>query len=148
MGHGRSRTPVVLLEIANLASGTGNGIVMVVLPWLVLELTGSAAAAGLVAAVSTIPALVVVPAIGAAVDRFGRKPVSVISDLASAISVLAFPIVGWLIGLDFVWVLILAVIGATLDPAGYTARKSLIVDAAAAGRVRLERAQPSFKLLP
>lgn len=138
MGHGRSRAPVVLLEIANLASGTGNGIVMVVLPWLVLELTGSAAAAGLVAAVSTIPALVVVPAIGAAVDRFGRKPVSVISDLASAVSVLAFPILGWLIGLDFVWVLILAVIGATLDPAGYTARKSLIVDAAAAGRVRLD----------
>jgi hypothetical protein len=38
----RSRTPVVLLEIANVASGTGNGIVMVVLPWLVLELTGAA----------------------------------------------------------------------------------------------------------
>lgn len=133
-----SRAPVVLLEIANVTSGTGNGIVMVVLPWLVLELTGSAAAAGLVAALSTIPALIVIPAIGAAVDRFGRKPVSVLSDLASAISVLAFPVIGWLIGLDFVWVLILAVIGATLDPAGYTARKSLIVDAARAGDVRLD----------
>jgi len=128
----------VLLETANALSGTGNGIVMVVLPWLVLELTDSAAAAGLVAALSTIPALFVIPAIGAAVDRFGRKPVSVISDLASAVSVIAFPIVAWLIGLDFAWVLVLAIIGASLDPGGYTARKSLIVDATRASGVRLE----------
>lgn len=129
---------MVLLETANALSGTGNGIVMVVIPWLVLELTDSAAAAGLVAALSTVPALFVIPAIGAAVDRFGRKPVSVISDLASAVSVLAFPIVGWLVGLDFAWVLVLAVIGASLDPGGYTARKSLIVDATRASGVRLE----------
>lgn len=128
----------MLLETANALSGTGNGIVMVVLPWLVLELTDSAAAAGLVAALSTIPALFVIPAIGAAVDRFGRKPVSVLSDLASAVSVLAFPIVAWLIGLDFAWVLVLAIIGASLDPGGYTARKSLIVDATRASGVRLE----------
>lgn len=138
MTAGRSRAPVVLLEAANVASGTGNGIVMVVLPWLVLELTDSAAAAGLVAALSTLPALFIVPAIGAAVDRFGRKPVSVISDLASAVSVIAFPIVGWLVGLDFAWVLVLAVIGASLDPGGYTARKSLIVDASRASGMRLE----------
>lgn len=128
----------MLLEIANVASGTGNGVVMVVLPWLVLELTGSAAAAGLVAALSTLPALVVIPVVGAAIDRFGRKRLSVLSDLASAVSVLAFPVVGWLIGLDFAWVLVLAVIGATLDPAGYTARKSLIVDASRASGMRLE----------
>jgi MFS family permease len=129
---------VVLLEIANVASGTGNGVVMVVVPWLVLELTGSAAAAGLVAALSTLPALVVIPVVGAAIDRFGRKPISVLSDLASALSVIAFPVVGWLIGLDFAWVLVLAVIGATLDPAGYTARKSLIVDTSRASGMRLE----------
>jgi MFS family permease len=130
--------PVVLLQIANLLSGIGNGAVMVIIPWLVLERTDSAAAAGLVAAVSTLPALVVVPAVGVAIDRFGRKPMSVISDLASAVSVIAFPVVGWLVGLDLFWILILAVLGASLDPAGYTARKSLIVDAARAGKVRLE----------
>jgi len=130
--------PVVLLQIANLLSGIGNGAVMVIIPWLVLERTDSAAAAGLVAAVSTLPALVVVPAVGVAIDRFGRKPMSVISDLASAVSVIAFPVVGWLVGLDLFWILLLAVLGASLDPAGYTARKSLIVDAARAGKVRLE----------
>lgn len=138
MPRAGSRTPVVLLEVANVASGTGNGIVMVVLPWLVLELTDSAAAAGLVAAVSTLPALVIAPLVGAAVDRFGRRRISVISDFASAASVLAFPLFGWWFGLDFTWLLILAIVGASLDPAGYTARKSLIVDAARAGHVRLD----------
>ena len=138
MTRAQSRTPVVLLETANVLSGTGNGIVMVALPWLVLELTGSAAAAGVVAALSTLPALLVVPAVGAAVDRFGRRRMSVLSDIASALSVIAFPIIGWLVGLDFAWILVLAIIGASLDPAGYTARKSLIVDATKASGVRLE----------
>ena len=132
------RAPVVLLETANFTSGIGNGVVMVVLPWLVLELTGSPAAAGLLAALSTIPALVMIPLVGAAIDRYGRKPISVLSDIASALSVIAFPIVGWLVGLDLAWILILAVIGAGLDPAGYTARKSLIIDAAEAGGMRLQ----------
>jgi MFS family permease len=129
---------VVLLETANFTSGIGNGVVMVVLPWLVLELTGSPAAAGLLAALSTIPALVMIPLVGAAIDRYGRKPISVLSDIASALSVIAFPIIGWLVGLDLAWILILAVIGAGLDPAGYTARKSLIIDAAEASGMRLQ----------
>ncbi len=134
----KRRAPVVLLETANVTSGIGNGVVMVVLPWLVLELTGSPAAAGLLAALSTIPALVVIPLVGAAIDRYGRKPISVLSDIASALSVIAFPIVGWLVGLDLAWILVLAVIGAGLDPAGYTARKSLIIDAAEASGMRLQ----------
>ena len=134
----RSRTPVVLLEIANLASGTGNGVVLVALPWLVLDLTGSAASAGVVAALSILPALLILPMVGAAIDRFGRRRISVISDVASAVSVIAFPLVGWLWGLDLSWIIVLAIIGAGLDPAGYTARKSLIIDTAKAGRVRLE----------
>jgi MFS family permease len=134
----KGRAPVVLLETANITSGMGNGVVMVVLPWLVLELTGSPAAAGLLAALSTIPALVVIPLVGAAIDRFGRKLISVLSDIASAASVIAFPIVGWLVGLDLTWILVLAIIGAGLDPAGYTARKSLIIDAARTSGMRLQ----------
>ncbi|MED5344794.1 MAG: MFS transporter, partial [Actinomycetota bacterium] len=77
-----SRTPVVLLQMANLVSGVGNGAVMIIIPWLVLEKTESAAAAGLVASLSTIPAIIVVPAVGVAIDRVGRKPISVLSDIA------------------------------------------------------------------
>ena len=43
-GDDRSRTPFVLLEGATFLSAAGNGAAEVVLPWLVLERTGSAAA--------------------------------------------------------------------------------------------------------
>ena len=85
-------TPVILLEVANLASGVGNAIVMLAIPWLVLEKTGSAASAGLVAAVSAITALLVAPFVGWLVDRFGRRPVSVISDILSAFAVAGIPL--------------------------------------------------------
>ncbi len=83
----RRLTPIILLEAANLASGVGNAIVMLTIPWLVLERTGSAASAGLVAAVSALPAVAVAPLVGWLVDRFGRKVVSVVSDILSALAV-------------------------------------------------------------
>lgn len=126
---------VVLLEGSNIASSTGNGIVMVTIPWLVLNNTGLASAAGIVAALSALPALVVTPLVGYAVDRFGRRLMSVIADLASALSVIAFPILAFFTDLSFALILVLAVLGATIDPAGYTARKSIIPDSAAASNV-------------
>jgi hypothetical protein len=39
--------PLLLVEAATLISGMGNGISLVALPWLVLELTGRATAAGI-----------------------------------------------------------------------------------------------------
>lgn len=108
---------------------------MVTIPWLVLNNTGSAAAAGLVAALSAVPALVVTPLVGYAVDRFGRRPLSVIADLTSAVCVIAFPILAFFTDLRFGLILILAVLGATIDPAGYTARKSIIPDAATAADI-------------
>ena len=128
-------TPVILLEAANLASGVGNAIVMLTIPWLVLERTGSAASAGLVAAVSALPAIVVAPLVGWLVDRFGRRAVSVVSDILSALAVASIPVVAMLGPIDFPMIVALAVVGATFDPAGYTARRAILPDAAeAAGR--------------
>jgi DHA3 family macrolide efflux protein-like MFS transporter len=108
---------------------------MVTIPWLVLNNTGLASAAGIVAALSALPALIVTPLVGYAVDRFGRRLVSVIADFASAVSVIAFPILAFFTDLSFALILALAVIGAAIDPAGYTARKSIIPDAATASGV-------------
>ena len=126
---------IVLLQSSNIASSTGNGIVMVTIPWLVLNYTGLAAAAGIVAALSALPALIVTPLVGYAVDRFGRRRMSIIADLASAVSVIAFPILAIFTDLSFALILTLAVLGAAIDPAGYTARKSIIPDAATASGV-------------
>jgi predicted MFS family arabinose efflux permease len=77
----------------------------------------------------------VTPLVGYAVDRFGRRLISIIADLASAVSVIAFPILAFFTDLSFALILILAVLGAAIDPAGYTARKSIIPDAATASGV-------------
>ncbi len=112
---------------------------MLTIPWLVLESTGSVAAAGLVAAISSVPGALASPLAGWGVDRLGRRVVSIASDIASAISVAAFPVMAWLFGLSLPTIIVLALIGAIFDPAGYTARKSLIVDVARESRIDTDR---------
>ena len=135
----RRLLPVVLLQAANLVSGLSNAVVMLAVPWLVLEETGSAAAAGAAAAVSALPALLASPVTGWLIDRLGRKPVSVASDLLSAASVAAFPIAAALGDLTYPVIVALAVLGAVFDPAGYSARRALLPDAAQASGVALDR---------
>lgn len=121
-------TPLVLLEAANGASGVANAMVMITIPWLVLQRTGSPASAGLVMALASLPGIVASPVVGWAVDRFGRRLVSIVSDILSAASVAAIPLVAMTGDLSLGWILGLAILGATFDPAGYTARKALIPD--------------------
>ncbi|MBU6279370.1 MAG: MFS transporter [Actinomycetales bacterium] len=131
--------PIGLLEVTNLLSGVANGVVTIAIPWLVLDRTGSVAAAGAVAAISALPGLLAAPLAGWAVDHFGRRIVSVISDVLSAISVAAIPIVGMFTELTLPWIIALAVLGAIFDPAGYTARKALIPDVASASGMAVTR---------
>lgn len=121
---------VFLLQLSNFSSGVSNAIVTISIPWLILEKTDSPSFAGLVVALSAIPALIISPISGWFVDHLGRKTVSISADLLSAISVIAFPIVAWQFELTNSLILILALIGAVFDPAGYTARKTLLIDTA------------------
>jgi len=135
----RKSTPVILHQISNFASGLGNSIVMITIPWLILEETGSPAFAGLVAAISAIPGLIISPIGGWLVDHVGRRAVSVGADLLSSLAVLAFPIVALTYGLSSLSILLIAVVGAIFDPAGYTARKTLLADVAKASEIELDR---------
>jgi MFS family permease len=130
---------IILLEGANGASSIANAIVMILIPWLVLQRTGSAASAGLVVAAASLPGIVMSPLVGAAIDRFGRRLISIVSDILSALSVAAFPLVALVQDLTLPWLLALAVLGATFDPAGYTARKSLLPDVSAASGYPLDK---------
>ncbi|MEY3511711.1 MAG: hypothetical protein RL486_376 [Actinomycetota bacterium] len=132
------KSPVVLLQISNFASGLGNSIVMITIPWLILERTGSPAFAGLVAAISALPGILVSPIGGWMVDRIGRRAVSIGADLLSSVSVAAFPIVAATFGLSDLSILLMAVLGAAFDPAGYTARKTLLADVAKASDAELD----------
>lgn len=133
------RGPIILLQLSNFASGLGNSIVMVTIPWLILERTDSPAFAGLVAAVSALPGILVSPIGGWMVDHIGRRTVSIGADILSALSVAAFPIVAATFGLTNLSILLIAVLGAVFDPAGYTARKTLLSDVAKSSNVELDR---------
>lgn len=132
--------PLLLVEAATLLSNTGNGVANVALPWLVLERTGSATAAGVVAAAAALPMLLSGLVSGTIVDLLGRRRTALVSDTLSAASVAAIPVVDALLGLNLGWIVALAVLGAVFDPAGLTARETLLPAAAQAARWRIERA--------
>jgi MFS family permease len=135
----KKKSPVVLHQLSNFSSALGNSIVMITIPWLILEKTGSPAFAGLVAAISALPGLLISPIGGWLVDHIGRRTVSIGADLLSAVAVVAFPIVALTSELSGSTIFIIAVIGAIFDPAGYTARKTLLADVAKASHIKLDR---------
>ena len=115
-----------LLAAAALFASAGNSAVHIAIPWLVLEITGSSANAGVVLGISGFSVIFTAPIIGGLIAVLGARPVSIWADIISAASVVLFPIVGMLFGLNLASLLIIAVLGAIFDPAGATARKSLI----------------------
>ena len=128
------------LQYANLFSGVSNSLMMIAVPWLVLEQTGSPFYAGLSGALAGIPGIFVSPFIGVLIDKIGARIVSVLSDLMSAFSVVLFPVF-YYAGILNIWViLVLTVIGAVFDPAGYTARKSLIPKTAKESNIGIDHA--------
>jgi len=124
----RRKYKVFLLEFSNLASGLANSIVMITIPWLILERTDSAAFAGVVLALTAVPGLIISPLGGWLVDHVGRRAISISADILSALSVIAFPVVAALSSLSNTAILLIALLGGVFDPAGYTARKTLLTD--------------------
>jgi MFS family permease len=128
------------LETATALGGIANGIATVAFPWLVLERTGNPSAAAAVGALTLLPLLVTSFVSGTIVDLVGRRAVSVASDLLSLVSVAAIPLLDGWVGLGVASLAALAVLGATFDPAGITAREAMLPDAARASGLALERA--------
>ena len=134
------RSAFARLQVANLSSGVANGVVMITVPWLVLERTGSPARAGLLAALVSLPGIFASPIVGGLIDRVGRRAVSALSDVLSCLSVLLFVIGEIVTELSYLWIACFAILGAVFDPAGYTARKSLIPNAAQSSGVSVDKA--------
>jgi H+ antiporter protein len=138
----RSRGPVYLLLFAALVAAAGNGISIVAFPWLVLQRNGSALEASIVAGAASLPLLFSTLLAGTAVDFFGRKRVSIVSDVLSGATVAAIPVLALLFGDSAVNVTVLAALaalGAVFDPAGIAARQSMLPEAAARADWTLDR---------
>ena len=111
-------------------SALGNAVATIVWPWLVLERTGDPAAAGFVAMAIAVPSVLFAIIGGQLIDTFGRKPLSVISDIISAASIIAVIAVDQTIGLNLTWFIIIGIAGAIGDIPGTAAREALIGDVA------------------
>jgi MFS family permease len=142
-----NRKPIIALLIANAFSQLGNTLSFLAIPWFVLEITGSASKTGIAVAMGAIPVVVVGLIGGAVVDRLGFRRTSVISDVASGMTVVAIPALHLSIGIQYWQLLILIFLGALLDMPGATARRSLYPDLAHLAGYKLERANASYALV-
>lgn len=135
----RSRAAVPGLLGATALSTSGNAMIAVLIPWLVLSRTGSPGLAGLVSAAATaamVPALLLG---GALMDRWPRRTLSIAADLRSAVAVVALPLFDVTFGLTVVGIAALVAVGAAFDGPGAAARESLRPDMAIASAVPIER---------
>jgi len=144
----RKHVPLFQILFAALMAGAGNGISIVAFPWLVLQRNGSALDAYVVAMAGTLPLLASTLIAGTAVDYLGRRRVSMISDALSALSVVAVPVIALSFGVAAVNVAVLAVLaafGSLFDPAGMTARESMLPEAATRAGWTLDHANSVYE---
>ncbi|WP_431908254.1 MFS transporter [Nonomuraea jabiensis] len=138
------RRPFITLLSANALSVTGNVLSMLAVPWFVLETTGSAGLTGLAAFATTFP-IVISAAFGATlVDWLGFRGASVVSDLVSGVVVLAVPALFLTTGLSYPFLLLLLFVRWLAATPGETARKAMLPDLSALGRVRIEHATAAY----
>lgn len=131
---------VVLYFAADATSLLGNAAIGLTLPWLVLLRTGDASAAGLVAAATAAPALLAAVLGGSLVDRVGRRTMTIVADVGSAVSVVLLFVVDGTLGLTVGWFIALGVLGALFDVPGMTARQAMLPEIAEAAGIALDRA--------
>ena len=144
------RGPLFLVLLAALMAGAGNGISLVAFPWLALQRNGSALNASIVAMAGTLPLLAATLIAGAAVDYLGRRRVSMISDALSALSVAAVPVLALTFGVQIINVAVLAglaALGAFFDPAGMTARETMLPEAATRAGWTLDHANSVYEAI-
>jgi H+ antiporter protein len=145
-----TRGPAFLILFATLMATAGTGISLVAFPWLALQHRNSASDASIVAAAMTLPLVGSTLVAGTAVDFFGRRRVSLVSDSLSGTAVACVPLLAWWVGADAINVAelaVLAFLSATFDPAGTTARQSMLPEAAARAGWSLDRTNSVYEAI-
>ncbi|MEU4830909.1 MFS transporter [Streptosporangium sp. NPDC023615] len=132
------RVPLIYLA-SYVLSLLGNSIAAVALPLIVLQTTGSVLSAGILSAATAVPAFAAGLVMGVVIDRINRRTSSVITDLISAASLAALPVVDLVTGLNLGWFILFGVVGAIGDVPGMTAREALLPAIVRVGGVSAER---------
>ncbi|MTE21539.1 MFS transporter [Streptomyces sp. TRM43335] len=137
---GTDRRPLALLLTAHAVSVAGNALTLVAVPWFVLQTTGSAARAGLVAFCATVPVVVAAVVGGPVIDRLGRLRTSVVSDTVCAVAVGAVPLLHHTGTLRFWHLCALMAVSGLFHAPGETARGVLLPDLARCAGTTVTRA--------
>ena len=98
----------------------------------------------------TLPLVFSTLVAGTAVDFFGRRRISLVSDSLSGTAVAAVPLTAWSFGADainLVELAVLAFFAAAFDPAGTTARQSMLPEAAARAGWSLDRTNSIYEAI-
>jgi MFS family permease len=138
------RRPLATVLVANLVSVAGNCLTYMGVPWLVLQSTGSAAKAGVVAFCTLLPAVLAALVTGPVIDRMGRRRVSVASDLACGIAIAAIPLLQFAGILQFWMLCLLMAMTALFRAPGETARGVLLPILAERAGIPLTRAAGQY----
>ncbi|PJE93782.1 MFS transporter [Streptomyces carminius] len=134
------RRPLTFLLAAHAVSVAGNSLTLIAVPWFVLQTTGSAARAGLVAFCATLPVVVSALVGGPVIDRLGRLRASVVSDTVCGAAVGTVPLLHHTGALEFWHLCALMAVGGLFHAPGETARTVLLPDLAERAGTALSRA--------
>jgi MFS family permease len=135
-----ARLPLFALVAANAVSLVGNVMATVAIPWFVLETTGSAAKTGIAAFFTTLPLALGALFGGTVADRVGHRAASVATDVVSAGTIAAIPLLHGLGRLEFWHLVVLAFATSLFDAPGQSSREALIPALAERSGRSLERA--------
>ncbi|MEB4613436.1 MFS transporter, partial [Leucobacter sp. M11] len=131
-------TPFLFLASSGL-SLLGNSIAAIVLPIVVLNITGSVLAAGTLSLATAAPGFLIGLIAGVLLDRVNRRTVSIASDLISAAALAALPLTAAWTELTLGWFILFGFLGAFGDIPGMTARDTMLPAIAREARISPER---------
>ena len=131
---------ILLSQVANFAASIAGSITFIALPWAAFVISKSSAQSAITLAITSVPVILLSPFMGSLIDRFGRRRVAYLSEIASAISVILVPIFNDLWGMSLFALIVLSTIKMFFAPTGQTARKSLVPDVAESAKLTLDRA--------
>jgi MFS family permease len=124
---------------AVLISSVGEAMVIVAVPWFVLEATGSAARTGVLLAVGAVSSGLAGLLAGPLVDRWGFKRMAVTACVFGGAAAACIPVLHHLGRLDFATLIALTVAASVLDVPGVAAVTGLVPGLAGAAGMPLER---------
>lgn len=141
---GAPRSPLYGLVGAYFVSGLGTAMSAVAIPWLVLIMTGSAAATGVVGFAQMAPYVALQATAGPLVDRIGLRRAFLLGNTLAALAMGAVPILHSTGELNLATLAALVAAAGAVRGIADAATTPLVPATAQAGRVPIERATGSY----